>query len=169
MDRKPRLLAWTIGAMLPVAAGLVLAQAPAARTGASLFQARCAECHGIDAKGVHGPDLTSLFASGATDDRVFQTIRRGIAGTEMPASTAPDEEIRAIVAYLRTLRAAPPEPIQGDARHGETIFRASCAACHQVAGRGGHLGPDLSRIGSSRSPAMLVRKIRNAAAVVAPG
>src|SRR6266850_7300191 len=71
--------------------------------GTGLFQTRCADCHGIDAKGVHGPDLTVIFANGATDAGVVQTIRRGVPGTEMPASNAPDAEIRAIVAYLRTL------------------------------------------------------------------
>src|SRR5215831_6378654 len=81
------------------------AQTPAAQSeaarGAALFQLRCADCHGVDAKGVHGPDLTVLFANGATENRVFETIRRGVPGTEMPASNAPDDEIRAIVAFLR--------------------------------------------------------------------
>jgi len=66
--------------------------------GRGLFQTRCADCHGIDAKGVHGPDLTGLFGAGATDERVLQTIRRGVPGTEMPASNAPEPELRAIVA-----------------------------------------------------------------------
>ncbi len=71
--------------------------------GASLYGEACAACHGADAKGLNGPDLTTLWASGATDDRVLQTIRRGVPGSIMPASTAPAEELRAIVAYLKTL------------------------------------------------------------------
>ncbi len=66
------------------------AQTPAngdAARGAALFQLRCSDCHGVDAKGVHGPDLTVLFANGATDGRVFETIRRGVPGTEMPRAT----------------------------------------------------------------------------------
>src|SRR5512140_3264892 len=80
--------------------------------GRGLFQTRCADCHGIDAKGVHGPDLTVVFANGATDDRVFQTIRRGVPGTEMPASNAPDAEIRQVIAYLHSIAmtAGPGEP-----------------------------------------------------------
>ena len=73
------------------------------RTGAGLFRERCAECHGADAKGVAGHDLTQLWASGATDERVFQTIRAGVPNTLMPSSTAPDDELRALVAYLRSL------------------------------------------------------------------
>ena len=73
------------------------------RTGAGLFRERCAECHGADAKGVAGHDLTQLWASGATDERVFQTIRAGVPNTLMPSSTAPDDELRALVTYLRSL------------------------------------------------------------------
>src|SRR6516165_5856868 len=82
------------------------AQGEAAR-GSALFQLRCADCHGVEAKGVHGPDLTVLFANGATEDRVAGTIRRGVPGTEMPSSNAPEEESRAIVAFLRTFVTAP--------------------------------------------------------------
>ena len=155
-----------------LAAGGALAQTPpgdAVAAGRGLFQARCSDCHGIDAKGVHGPDLTVVFASGATDDSVFRTIRRGVTGTEMPASNAPDLELRAIVAYLHTLNSAANEPASGNVANGERIFSSSCAGCHRVDGRGGALGPDLSRIGASRSRALLTREIRDASAVIAPG
>jgi len=148
-----------------------MAQAPAGDTarGAALFQLRCSDCHGVDAKGVHGPDLTVLFANGATEDRVFQTIRRGVPGTEMPATNAPDEEIRAIVAFLRTFVAAPTAAVRGDVANGERVFSSSCSSCHRVNGRGGALGPDLSRIGASRSRELLARDIRDAGAAISPG
>ncbi len=76
------------------------------RAGAAFFAERCASCHGADARGQNGPNLTTLWSSGATDERVFQTIRRGVAGSVMPPSDAPDEEIRSVIAYLKTL--APP-------------------------------------------------------------
>ena len=137
--------------------------------GTGLFQTRCADCHGIDAKGVHGPDLTVIFGNGATDDRVFQTIRRGVPGTEMPASNAPDAELRAVVAYLRTLSPSPSEAASGNIANGERLFNSSCGSCHRVNGRGGALGPDLSRVGSSRSRALLAREIRDASASIVPG
>ena len=158
-----------------LAARAAAAQAPASpasgdvASGTGLFQTRCADCHGIDAKGVHGPDLTVVFANGATDDRVFQTIRLGVPGTEMPASNAPDVELRAIVAYLHTLSPSTNEPASGNVANGERIFSSSCASCHRVNGRGGALGPDLSRIGASRSRALLTREVRDASAVIAPG
>jgi putative heme-binding domain-containing protein len=175
-------------AALTVALSLTLAQDPvsnisnprqgdadAIRIGTALFQTRCADCHGIDAKGVVGPDLTALWASGANDGRLFQTIRRGVPGTNMPASNAPDGDIWTILAYLRSLEttsgatAASHSAATGNVANGERVFWASCGRCHQVNGRGGHLGPDLSRIGSARQRDMLTRDIRDASAVMRPG
>src|SRR5262245_18964082 len=50
-----------LGVACAAAAQTPPAQSEAAR-GSALFQLRCADCHGVDAKGVHGPDLTVLFA-----------------------------------------------------------------------------------------------------------
>jgi alcohol dehydrogenase (cytochrome c) len=91
-----------------------IAQTPAPAPGATLFAETCAACHGADAKGDNGPNLTTLWASGATDDRVFQTIRRGVPGSVMPPSGATDTDIRAIVAYLKSL--APPAAASDTAR-----------------------------------------------------
>jgi putative heme-binding domain-containing protein len=142
----------------------------AIQVGMARFQLSCAECHGVDAKGVFGPDLTTLRAAEVSDERIFQTVRRGVPGSSMPASRLPDDDIWAILAYLQTLApAAPPPPPTGDAGNGERVFRARCASCHRVNGRGGYLGPDLSRIGSSRSREALIRDIRNASASIVPG
>src|SRR5262245_62256281 len=142
----------------------------AIRAGLARFQLSCAECHGIDAKGVFGPDLTILWAAGASEERTFDTVRRGVQGSSMPASRMPDDEIWAVLAYLRTLApSVPPPPQTGDPQHGEQLFWARCGNCHRVASRGGYLGPDLSRIGSSRSRETLIRDIRNASASIAPG
>src|SRR5476651_1257510 len=123
--KLPCLLAFVIAVLAGRAAA---AQAPLGdevTVGRGLFQTRCADCHGIDAKGVHGPDLTVIFANGATDDRVLQTIRRGVSGTEMPASNAPDGELRAIVAYLHTVNASLNEPAAGNVANGQRIFSSS--------------------------------------------
>jgi cytochrome c2 len=40
---------------------------------------------------------------------------------------------------------------QGDERRGEAIYRQNaCSSCHLIEGRGGKIGPDLSRIGENR-------------------
>ena len=93
------------------------------------------------------------------------TLRNGVPNTEMPSVgvRTPDHEIWQILAYLRTLAApAPTDPPRGNAENGERLFRANCASCHRVDGRGGRLGPDLSRIGNARSREVMVRRIRGA-------
>src|SRR5438094_141965 len=76
--------------------------------GGAMFRTRCAGCHGPDARGYLGPDLTSVWAAGSTDDRLFDIVRRGIPGTEMtPADPlrVNDRDIWHVLAYLRTLSA----------------------------------------------------------------
>lgn len=144
---------------------------PAARrAGAALYGTRCAECHGADAKGISGPDLTALWAVGTSEARVFQTIRRGVPGSIMPSSSAPENELWAIVAYLKSVSTVPPvEFTTGDADHGRDIFRSTCVRCHRVNGNGGRLGPDLSRIARIRSRAALTLAIRDPSASMAVG
>jgi putative heme-binding domain-containing protein len=142
--------------------------AGAIASGSTLFRARCAECHGADAKGVAGHDLTRLWTLGTTDERVFQTIRNGVPNTTMPSSTAPDGELRALIVYLRSLNGpAVAEPVRGNAENGERLFGANCSSCHAVNGRGGRLGPDLSRIAQSRE--QLTQAIRSPGASIATG
>jgi putative heme-binding domain-containing protein len=141
----------------------------AVRNGMALYRSRCADCHGLDASGYRGPDLKAVLAGGATDEQLFQTIRKGVPGTEMPSNNSPDDQIFLILAYLRNLgTVAPPEAVVGNVAHGAQLFSASCAGCHRVAGKGGRLGPDLTRIGVARSRAALVREIRAPSEVIAP-
>jgi putative heme-binding domain-containing protein len=136
---------------------------PAAiQTGMGLFRGRCADCHGMDARGVRGPDITQVWASGRTDDGLWKTIKNGVPNTEMPANPrALDHEIWQILAYLRTLAApASTDPPRGNAQNGEKLFRTNCAGCHRVNATGGRLGPDLSRVGVARSREVMVRRIR---------
>ena len=146
--------------------------AQAISNGAAMFRTRCAGCHGPDAHGYLGPDLTGFWAAGGADDRMFDTVRRGVPGTEMIGADPQrvlDKEIWQMLAYIRTLSAVPAAPPTGDAANGERIFRANCNGCHRVNGRGGLLGPDLSRIGSARPRAGLQSKIRGSADFIRPG
>ena len=135
--------------------------------GRNIFRGRCAVCHGIDAKGYRGTDLTTgEWAHGGSDADLFATISRGVPGTEMPASpNLSDDEVWMLVAYLRTL-ASPASTVaeRGDATRGETVFwgrsQGNCGQCHMIDGRGGRIGPNLSRIGAARSRAALEREIR---------
>jgi len=145
----------------------------AIRAGMGVFRQRCADCHGTDARGVRGPDITHIWSSGRTDPGLFQTIRTGVPNTEMPAFAAPrtsDREVWQILAYLRTLAApAPADPPRGNAENGARVFQAHCASCHRVNATGGRIGPDLSRIGSARSRDTLVVRIRRGSEDFATG
>jgi len=72
-----------------------------AEQGRKLFEKNCAHCHGDDARGDEGPDLHNLALS---DARITKRIKEGIKG-EMPkfASKLNDEDIRSLIAYLRSL------------------------------------------------------------------
>jgi putative heme-binding domain-containing protein len=159
--------------MLGVLAGGVLtAQGPPAmnplqgdadsiRAGMGLFRARCADCHGIDARGVRGPDITQVWASGRNDEGLFRTVKEGVPNTEMPANPRIfDHETWQILAYLRTLAApSPTDPPRGDADHGQQLYQKLCVGCHRIDGVGGRLGPDLSRIGMARSREAIMLRI----------
>ncbi len=146
--------------------------AQAINNGKAMFRTRCAGCHGPDARGYLGPDLTGYWAAGGTDNRMFDIVRSGVPGTEMPPSDplrVLDKDIWQTLAYVRTLTGPPAGPPTGDAANGERIFRANCSSCHRVSGRGGQLGPDLSRIGSGRPRAGLASKLRGSADFMRPG
>jgi putative heme-binding domain-containing protein len=166
------LLGGTLGfAQAPPASNPLQGDPDAIRYGMGLFRSRCADCHGMDAKGVRGPDITQVWASGRTDPGLFTTIKNGIPNTEMPANPRlNDREAWQLLAYLRTLAAsAPSDPPRGNAQNGERLFRANCATCHRVNNTGGRLGPDLSRIGSARARDALVLRIRRGLETFASG
>ncbi|HUR39434.1 MAG TPA: c-type cytochrome, partial [Planctomycetota bacterium] len=61
---------------------------------------------------------------------------------------------------------------KGDARAGREVFygkKAGCTACHTVAGQGGKVGPDLSKIGSIRAGRDLLEAIVFPSATFARG
>jgi cytochrome c oxidase cbb3-type subunit III len=136
----------------------------AIQEGASLFRANCSPCHGLNAQGGgRGPDLTAgRWVHGSTDADLFRTVTHGVPGTEMPANAFDESETWAILAYVRSLAPAKTAAVSGDPANGKTIFweTAGCSTCHMVQGRGGVLGPDLSRVGEARAADYLVDSIR---------
>lgn len=153
-----------------------LAGNPTAVTqGRNIYRGRCAVCHGIDAKGFRGSDLTSGdWVHGGTDPQIFKTISAGVPGTEMPPNpNMAADEIWSVIAYLRTLGSGTPAPERGDAARGEQMFwakdKGNCGQCHMVDGKGGRIGPNLSRIGAARSSSALEREIRRPAEVIPVG
>ena len=137
--------------------------------GRNLYNTMCQSCHGAAGQGTdRGPAFASgAFAHGSTDADLFRSIRSGIPGTQMAGFPGlSDADTWRLVTYLKSLQpgaAATPSdtaPAAGDAPAGETLFfgPAQCADCHEVNGRGGIVGPDLS--GAARfAPATLRQKL----------
>ena len=158
------------GLLLTLFASVSFAQQAASEAdvaaGKILFQKSCTACHGGNAQGGRGPDLTSgRWRSGGSDAELTRNIIRGIPGTEMPAFPMPQQEADQIVAYLRSLGSAAPEKAPaGDSAAGRALFfgSAGCSGCHMFGGRGGRLGPDLSSpAGGGRRPVNLRQAILN--------
>jgi cytochrome c oxidase cbb3-type subunit III len=146
-----------------------LGMADSIKSGLALYRVRCGDCHGLDARGYRGPDLTAVLG-GMPDERLFQTIRKGVPGSEMQPSTMTDDDVLLIIAYLRNMnKATATETTSGNADNGRKLFAAQCASCHRVGDTGGRLGPDLSRVGVARSREALVREIRTPSEWMPPG
>jgi cytochrome c oxidase cbb3-type subunit 3 len=91
------------------APGAVAAAAPAAGAtpdGKALFADKCAMCHGADAKGGFGPDLTAAsYEYGKSREAIYQTIAEGRGNNKMPsfAGQLNRAEIYAVADYLLSL------------------------------------------------------------------
>ena len=86
----------------PASPSSLLPSAQLAAQGAGYFAQSCGDCHGDDAHGDEGPDLHNLAISNA---RIAAQIKNGEKG-QMPsfAKKYNDQQIAALIAYLRTLR-----------------------------------------------------------------
>ena len=135
--------------------------------GKKLFEATCVRCHGMDGSGLTGPSLKRPKLAHAPDFASFlQTVEFGIAGTGMPSNWAySDSDCYHLYAYLGYLRNQGKETPTGDTAEGRIVYTTSgCSNCHIMGGQGNSIGPDLSAIGASRSPASLRQSIVDPAA-----
>ncbi len=81
-----------------------------AQLGEGLFANNCATCHGHAATGGTAPTLNAKqFLASTSDEQARLLISGGVSGTSMPAwsldfgGPLTDEQIRQLVAYLRSL------------------------------------------------------------------
>ena len=146
------------GGGAPAAANPAIGNPAAIAEGEKLYNEACTACHGKDGTGGElGPPVASQNRRylRRTDQEIFDTIKNGIEGTQMPpfGGQFSDDNTWKVTAYIRGLRGtAVDTPAQGDVAAGEAIFwtGAKCGACHMVKGRGNVLGPDLSNLGGAR-------------------
>ena len=119
--------------------------------GKKLFAQNCAACHGADATGGIGPNLTAkTFKFGRTPDDITTTIKGGRPGG-MPAfgNQLSSEQIADLVAFIESLGApaagakAEVEKSADLVKAGKELFAEHCAACHGADATGG-IGPNLT-------------------------
>jgi mono/diheme cytochrome c family protein len=153
--------------------------APAQDASASAFVARCSGCHTVGGGKLQGPDL--LPATQWTDAQ----LRPAIKLMEKNVGPLSNDDLDGLVALLRdpavrdrittSQRSSMqkmestldrPSPTVGAALfHGPRALANGglpCATCHQVAGEGGSLGPDLTAVASKLSGPPLISAVRNA-------
>src|SRR6476646_490471 len=116
--------------------------------GQKLFASQCAGCHGADAHGTdRGPGLASNRRVGSRSLQQLRAfIRKGAAGSGMPAFDLPTAQLDALAALLHSLNAPAAETAAlGDSAAGKQFFlgKGQCNSCHMVYGGGKAVGPDL--------------------------
>ena len=119
--------------------------------GAQLYMTVCSGCHGIRAEGGRGPNLiTARNLRRQNDEWLFDVIKNGIAGSDMPPSPFEADKVWQMTAFLRNLSApAARSAVAGNVDAGRKVYNGEgrCANCHMIRGDGGYLGPDLTNVG----------------------
>jgi cytochrome c oxidase cbb3-type subunit III len=146
------------------------AQAGEAGQGAQLFMEYCAGCHGADAKG--GDKAPSLISAASplnrSDSELLRIVRDGTAGGMPPFAQIGDDNIRAVVQFLREVETNAASksvsaeiPITGDADSGRELYfgRAECSHCHVMQGKGGFIASSLTNYGRNRTADEILKAI----------
>jgi putative heme-binding domain-containing protein len=152
--------------------GLLALGTAAAQNAERNYQLHCAFCHGRGDDGMAANLKSPRLPHAPSDAAMFQVIKNGIAGTDMPPAIGlSDDEIRELVRHVRAMGRAAPERVAGEVRRGEELYwgKHNCGSCHMVAGRGGRQAPDLTDIGAKRSPANLRQSLLEPDAAMAGG
>jgi len=155
--------AWAQGAAPDSAKNPFAGNAAAAAAGKQVFDSTCTPCHGGAGVGTErAPALDSgRFKHGSDDFEIFQTIQKGVSGTQMPSfATFSAEQLWRLVTYVKSLSqsggGAGAIPANANAGRGEQLFfgAGQCASCHEINGRGSILAADLSEAGK-QTPARI--------------
>jgi quinol---cytochrome-c reductase cytochrome c subunit len=125
-------------------------------SGAGLYAANCASCHGSRGEGIQPPGLPgaggiigmgpSLRNVGAGTADFY--LRTGYMPLERPDQQPwrkrvlfDERQIRALVRYVASFGHGPPipqpHPERGSVSKGMQLFAEHCAGCHQIVARGG--------------------------------
>jgi putative heme-binding domain-containing protein len=142
------------------------------QAGSRLYLGQCQQCHGQTGDTVQGIDLRrGQFRRAMSDEDLRRTISIGVPGTGMPPFTFQQGELDGLVAFIRAGFDVSGTAVKvGEAAKGQPLFegKGACATCHRVNGKGPRVAPDLSDIGSLRSPAQIFRSLTNPVSQMMP-
>ncbi len=147
--------------------------------GSRRFMEYCAGCHGDDGKG--GSKVVSLATTLSvmtrSDAELTRIVHDGTTEGMPPFAQIGDENIRAVVHYLRIIEGRsgytsnPVEtPVTGDVNAGRALYfgKAQCSTCHMIKGQGGFIASDLTTYGRSRPADAILQAITTPDTSVAP-
>lgn len=142
------------------------------QAGSRLYDAQCALCHLPTGDGIDGTDLRrGSFRSPMSDAELRSAIETGNPDAGMPAFPLEAAELDQLIAFIRA-GFDPNGSVAsvGDARRGRSLFegKGECSTCHRVGAVGPHIGPDLSDIGATRTPAGLHQKLLDPSSALIP-
>ena len=137
--------------------------------GKQLFDGLCTDCHGVNGTGDEAPAINHPL--GADDATLKKIIRDGVPDRGMPrVRRMTEEEVDALAGYVRTLGNGAPTKVAGDAGKGRALYqRLDCQACHTIAGQGGVLGPELTKVGQRRAASFLKQAVLEPGSVRSKG
>ncbi len=152
------------------AEGQIPSDAASLAAGKKLYEFHCAFCHGKGDDGMAANLMSANLPHAPSDTALFNILKNGIPGTDMPAALGlSDAETWQVAAFVRGLGRAATQEVPGDKSKGAVSFKTRCAICHMTNGVGGRRGPDLSDVGAKRSPANLRTSILDPDAAVVSG
>jgi len=134
----------------------------------------CNDCHTIlGIGGYYAPDVTKVMSY-----RDSEWVKSFLKSPEtvwpnarmMPNLHLTDQEIADVVAFLTWVNGIdtnnwPPKPMLATAvtsvTPGQLVYKdQGCSACHMIAGVGGAVGPDLSKVGLRRDKAWIEAQLK---------
>ena len=137
-------------------------------SGAALYAANCARCHGGLGEGVidTGPPLRGVGAG--TADFYLRTGYMPLSSPgEQPSRRRvlfDRRQIQSLVRYVASLGGGPPiprpQPDRGSVSEGMQLFTEHCAGCHQIVAEGGYVTNAVAPSLANASPVEIAEAVR---------